>query len=201
MSKVIIFPFGGLTKYDAYLNGSMIKEFFVLIGGVLFQELFYLLILILYQQNFITDINFNIVSEFHKTLLYFNFLPIIPLDGSKFLSLFLEGFISYKKSNVILIVISFISLFGLLIYERRLIILFLAFILIKTIIEEVHNHNIKFNKFLLERYLHNFNFKKGKLVTNIKNIKRSKKHNIIYNNKIYEEEEYLNHLYKDAKLF
>ncbi len=196
INEVIIFPFGGLTKYDEYLNGSMLKELLVLLGGPLFQILFYILILILYKNNFITDFNFNIISILHKTLLCFNFLPIIPLDGSKLLNLFLQLFISYKKSNIILIIISFISIFILVIYEKRLIIIFLAFILIKTIIEEIYLHNVKFNKFLLERYLHYFNFKKGKLITNISNIKRSKEHDILYNNKIYTEKEYLNHLYK-----
>lgn len=194
--KIILYPFGGVTKYNELLNSSMTKELIVLMGGPIFQELIFLLLILLYKNSFITDINFNIASSLHKTLFYFNFLPIIPLDGSKLLSLFLEKFFSYKKSNIILIIISILSIFILVIFEKRFIIIFLSAILIKSIMNEINIHKLKFNKFILERYLYNFKFKEGKLIKNIKKIKRSKKHKIIENNQIISEEEYLKSIYK-----
>ncbi len=195
-ANIIIYPFGGITKYNGYLNSSMFKELLILIGGPLFQELLYLIIIFFYKKGVVSNINFNIISMFHKNLLYFNFLPIIPLDGSKLLLLLLEKIFPYKKSNIILVVISFISIFLFAVFEKRIIFIFLSCILIKSIIEEANNIKIKYNKFLLERYLYNFNFKKGKLINNIDKIKRSRKHNIIENNIIYSEKEYLSKYYK-----
>lgn len=174
----------------------MFKELLILIGGPLFQELLYLVMLFLYKRGIISNINFNIISMFHKNLLYFNFLPIIPLDGSKLLLLSLEKIFPFKKSNIILVIISFISIFLFAIFEKRVVFILLSCILIKSIIEEANIINIKYNKFLLERYLYNFNFKKGKLIDNIDKIKRSRKHNIIENNIIYSEKEYLSKYYK-----
>ncbi len=193
---VMIYPFGGITKYDVLLNSSMSNELVILLGGPLLQEIFYIIILILYRSGLITEINFNIVSTLHMTLLYFNFLPIIPLDGSKLLNLLLEKIFSYKKSNIILIIISFVTIFIVAIFEKRKIFIFLSIILIKNIFNEINMHRAKFNKFILERYLYNFKFKEGKLINNIKKIKRSKRHKIIENNQILSEEEYLKSRYK-----
>ncbi len=191
-ASIVIYPFGGITRYDGYLNASMLHELLILIGGPLFQEILYLILLFLYNKNLISNINFNIISLFHKNLLYFNFLPIIPLDGSKLILLILEKIFSYKKSNLLLIIISFITIFLFAIFEKRLIFILFSCLLIKSIIEEANVINIKYNKFLLERYLYNFKFKKGRLINSVDKIKRSKKHNIINNNIIYSEKEYLN---------
>ena len=48
-----------------------------------------------------------------------------------------------------------------------------------------------FNKFVIERILYNFKFKKGEDLKNINGLKRNKIHNFIVNNKIYNEREYI----------
>lgn len=195
-ASVVIYPFGGITKYNGYLNSPMLQELFLLIGGPLFQEILFLILSILYKNNLISEINFNIIHLFHTNLIYFNFLPIIPLDGSKLLLLILEKFFSYKKSNVTLIIISFISILLFSIFEKRIIFILLACLLIKSIIEEASLLNLKYNKFLLERYLYTFNLKKGKLINKIDEIRRGKKHNIIEKGIIYTEKEYLHKYFK-----
>jgi stage IV sporulation protein FB len=174
----------------------MLNELLILLGGPLFQEILYIIFMILYKNNLISNMNFNIINIFHKNLLYFNFLPIIPLDGSKLLILLLEKIFPYKKSNIILVIISFISIFLFSVFEDRVIFIMLSCILIKSIIEEANLINIKYNKFLLERYLNNYKFKKGNLIDSIEKIKRSKCHDIIEDNKIYSEKEYLDKYFK-----
>ena len=55
--------------------------------------------------------------------------------------------------------------------------------------KELCNHKLIFNKFLLERYLYHFNFKKLKIIKseNINKMKRDYKHIFYYNEK-YETE-------------
>lgn len=195
LDKIIIYPFGGNTKYHALLNSLIYKELIILIFGFLFQFLFYFLVCILYINNFVNSNNFFIVKQIHYSLILFNILPIIPLDGSKFINLILEYFFSYKKSNIISIFISVLSIIVLLIFNFNLLYIFIAFVLTKSLLIEVYNHKIKFNKFLVERLIYHFNFKKGKILKNIYDIKRNKSHKIISNNKIYEEKEYLENLF------
>lgn len=195
-ASIVIYPFGGITKYNGYLNSSINNEFLILLGGPLFQEILYMILIFLYKNNFVSDINFNIIETLHKSLLFFNLLPIIPLDGSKFILLILEKIFPYKLSNIIIIIISFITIFLLSVFEKRIVFILLSCMLIKSIIEEANILSIKFNKFLLERHLYNFNFKKGKLINRIEKIKRNKKHNILYDNKVLSEKEYLNEYFK-----
>lgn len=195
-ASIVIYPFGGITKYNGYLNSSINNEFLILLGGPLFQEILYMILIFLYKNNFVSDINFNIIETLHKSLLFFNLLPIIPLDGSKFILLILEKIFPYKLSNIIIIIISFITIFLLSVFEKRIVFILLSCMLIKSIIEEANILSIKFNKFLLERHLYNFNFKKGKLINRIEKIKRNKNHNILCDNKVLSEKEYLNEYFK-----
>lgn len=195
-ASIVIYPFGGITKYNGYLNTPIIKEFIILLGGPLFQEILYIILLILYKNNLVSDINFNIIEIIHKNLLYFNFLPIIPLDGSKLILLLLEKTFPYKLSNVLIVIISFVTIFLLSVFEKRIIFILLSTLLIKSVIEEANFINIKYNRFILERYLYNFKLKEGKLINSIDKIKRDKTHKIIYNNKIINEKEYLKFLFR-----
>ena len=108
----------------------------------------------------------------------------------------LEKVFPYKKSNTLLVIISFISIFVFAVLEKRMVFVLLSCILIKSIIEEANLLNIKYNKFLLERYLIDFNFRKGKIINSVENIKRSRKHDIKKDGVIYPEREYLNKYYK-----
>ena len=55
--------------------------------------------------------------------------------------------------------------------------------------KEIIKHKYYFNKFLLERYLNNFNYKKHKVIKNINSMKKQTKHIFNINNKFYTEKE------------
>jgi hypothetical protein len=65
----------------------------------------------------------------------------------------------------------------------------IVLLLFIKLFEEKNKHNILFNKFLLERYMYEFNFKKNKIIkgNNVKKMFRDYKH-VFYNNKKYESE-------------
>ena len=186
VKKIVLLPFGGITLFDEFLSKSLFEEFVILILGPLFQIIFY----IFYSKIF----GFNeILCNYHYALLLFNMLPIFPLDGYKLLNLFLNRFISFKLSHLLSILLSFITIilvFFLLILKHFNFLLFLAFIfLIFKNIEEIINHNLIFNKFLLERYLYILNFKKTRIIksNNLKKMHRNYKH-LFYYDKKYETE-------------
>lgn len=195
VDKINIYPFGGNIKYNALLNTSIYKELIILLCGTLFQFIFYFIIYIFYINGFVNENTFKIVKTIHYYLLTFNFLPIIPLDGSKLLNLILDYFISYKKAHIITIIVSIITMVILIIFNFKVILLLLLILLIKSIIIEIKNHKLKINKFLIERLIYKLKFKKGKTINNIYKIKRGKTHKIKRNNKIYDESEYLHNLF------
>ena len=174
--KIVIYPFGGITKYNEDLNISTNKELFVLIGGIYMQIMFFLVIMILYKYNYVTEHTYFIIKKINILLISFNFLPILPLDGGKLLNILLDKIFSYKLSNIISIIISFIILIIFILYNKTLFALLLSLFLIKCLVIEINNINYKYNKFLLERYLNNYNFNKIKIINNINKFKRDNYH-------------------------
>ena len=156
-------PFGGVTIFNEDLNRPIYEEFIILIMGPVFQIVF----------------SFFIIDYFNYSLyiLLFNMLPIYPLDGSKLLNIVLNKFLSFKISHLISIYVSFLMIF-LIIFKLNfdlIYIMIFSFILYR-VFYEFKKHNYIFNKFLLERYINKYNFKKEKIVNSIKYMKRDYRH-------------------------
>lgn len=157
-------PFGGLTIFNNKINHSLKEELFVSLSGPIFQLIIGL---------FIKD---NTLLNIHYSLLLFNLIPIYPLDGSKIVNVIFNSFLSFYSSLKLIIYLSYIMiLLVILKYNNILLYLIMLLILYKVVLE---HKNIKeiFNKFLLERYLSNFNYKKTKKITKLKQMSLNKKH-------------------------
>ena len=188
IEKVVILPFGGITIFKELVNKSLKEEFVILIMGPIFQILFYFILCTL-------NIKTNLITIYHYSLLFFNILPIIPLDGSKLINIILNKIISFKYSHLITIYISVLTIFIIILrcilINNLILLLIILFLLIK-IVDEIKLHKYLFNKFLFERYLYNFNFKKIKKIKGIKFSKMKKEYkHIFYNNRYYTEKEVL----------
>ena len=155
--------------------------------------------------NYFSLINantYNLIINYHYTLLFFNLLPIFPLDGSKLLNLLLSKFISFKKAHLTMIYTSYIVIIACLLSLKHIsfginIYLLLVLLLIK-IISENKNHKMLYNRFLLERYLYDFYFKTIKIIkgSKLSKMMRDKRHLFIINNKKITEKEVLKRRYK-----
>ena len=144
--SVEVYPFGGVIKLNNFINSSLIMQFLISSGGLIFQL-------------FLFFIKNPFINSYNMYFLLINIIPVIPLDGSKILLNTLCCFFSYYKS---LIITNFISIFSLIIvifFTRN--ITFFIFSLV-FIIRDLRNFLYYFNKFLLERYLYDFNYKKSK---------------------------------------
>ena len=168
VEEVLLLPFGGVTIFNEDLNRPMIEEALILICGPLLQIIF----VYFFRNN-------NILVNYSNILLLFNLLPIYPLDGSKLLNLFLNLFLSFKSSHILTIYFSFIFIFFILIkYDFSLMLILIFLLVFLKVVDEFKNHNNIFNRFLLERYIKNFNFKKCKVIrsNNLDKMKRDFKH-------------------------
>lgn len=177
--KITIYPFGGITKMDNPINTRIEKELIVAISGVLFQSLYYFIILILHKHVFIRDYIFNIYKMYHYNILYFNLLPIYPLDGMIILNLILSKFIPYQvtmKLNIFISVITTIIILKANYYNVNYTTILISTIIIDNLVKYYKNINYLFNRFLLERYLHRLYFSKTKTVNKIANMYKDKYH-------------------------
>lgn len=160
IDKVIILPFGALTVFNEDLNRKTNEEAWIVIMGPIFQIVF---TFFLYEL-----INESDVLYYSSSILCFNLLPIFPLDGSKILNLILNKIVSFKRSHVLIIVISLIVI-GILVLESNfnLLLCLIIIFLLMRIFSEIKNHESLFNRFLLERYLKNYHFKKTRKVNSL----------------------------------
>lgn len=184
LEKIIILPFGGLTVFCEQINRPILEEFFVCLAGPIFQVIYYLIV-----SNFVD------ITNIHHSLLFFNLLPIVPLDGSKLLNLFLNKIFPFRLShiltNILSIIIVFLTIFVLIYLKWNLLLFLTLFFLICKTIKEMKNTNYIFNKFLIERYIKNLDINRIKTIQglNLKKMYRDYKHIFVYDKKYYTERE------------
>ena len=194
VDKIIIYPYGGCTKFSESLNKSLLSEFLILIAGPIFQILFYFLI-----SKYLSYSDYILFKKYNGIILFFNLLPIYPLDGGKLFNIFLSIFIPFLTSFCLSIYFSlFVFLCALLIYKTPTYYLILFFLLVK-VYDEFKNRNIYYNKFLLERYLYDFKFKDTKIINNVNMFFKGKKHIIRKDNGYSYEKEYLASYFSENK--
>lgn len=157
IEAINIYPFGGLTIVNKDLNAPINKELIIACGGVFFQIFIYSLLFL----PFISYHTKTLIFSYNTSIIFFNLLPIIPLDGSIITSAFLNKFFAFKKTYILTFIISIINIIFFLIMDfthslnNYLITIFLIF---KTY-DYFKNKEYIYNRFLLERFLKNFSFK------------------------------------------
>lgn len=185
IDKIILLPFGGITIFQEDIDKSLKEEFIIAILGPLLQLTFYFL----YRNN-------QIFNYYNLIILLFNLLPIYPLDGSKIVNILFNKFISFKKSHIVTIIISLLTLVIIILSIRYNILLYLILLfIVLEVFKEITKHNYYFNRFLLEKYLYNYNYKNKKIINNIKKMKKQTNHIFKINNKYYTEREIMRNLF------
>lgn len=185
--KIYIYPLGGISKYNMYLNDSSLKELLILIFGPFFQNMAYLLLIVLLPNSK------EIILTYHLSILIFNLLPIYPLDGGRILNIILNKIFPYKKSFKLVIKISYVVTVIIFIIQSRITIyiIIMSLYLLVIIHKEENKMDFIYNKFLLERIIHKFKFKSIKYINNKDNFYKDKYHYIKDRDILYREEDYL----------
>ncbi len=196
LKKIIIYPYGGLVKYEGLLNLDINKELLIAFSGIIIQIIYYLIIFFLFKLDLIRLYIFNLFRSYHYAILIFNLLPIYPLDGSNILNLILNKYFHYKLSIKLTIIISIITIFiSIKYYLSNYSYILILFILFDNIIKYYQYSDYLYYRFLLERYLHNFNFKKLKIIKNKNKMYKNCRHLIKSQDKYVTEKEYLKKIF------
>jgi len=197
--KIIIYPYGGMLIMNNPVNTPIIKELLTSLAGLVFQSIYYFVIFILYKEGFIREYIFNLFTIYHKSIFIFNILPIYPLDGAKIFNLILSYIFPYNLTNLVTIFISFITLIFYIIMNYSNL-NYTYFLILSIILSNIYRYyrNLKylFNKFLLERYIYNYKFKKIKNIKEIHNMYKERYHIIKIKDNYYTEKQLLNQKFK-----
>lgn len=173
VKEISLFMFGGVTIFDEDLNLNIFKEFLVVVMGPVVQMLFYMLVYYLYTKGFVSVNTMKKVSTINLTLLEFNLLPILPLDGGKILNNILDLILSYDLAHKVSLAVSFLALPLVFLFDNKLIIILVVISLLLRLFEEINWHKFRINKLLLERKLKGIKFKKIREFESLTKVKRN----------------------------
>ena len=199
VKKIIIYPYGGIIKLDTIINTNIHKDLLIAVSGIVMQSIYFFAIYLLYSNGVIREYIYNLFLLYHKSMLIFNLLPIIPLDGFKILNLILSKYFNYNLSNNLSVFISLLSVIIFLFsnsYEKNYSMVIIIGILMQNIYKFYSEITYIYNRFLLERYLYNITYKNKKIINNQNKMYKNKSHLFIKNGKIITEKEFLNIFFK-----
>lgn len=182
IKSIELFPFGGITKIDNIYNSSFINNFLISIMGAVFQCILF----IFFKDSFFIKINLSIMI--------FNLLPIVPLDGSKILFEIYAYFLPFKKviKYHYLTSFLFILIYLFLNYKYNFNNYLIISLFIYKTIEVIKNKSIIYEKFILEKML--YDIKYSKVINKnelLLNYKKDTKYYYNLNGKILSDKEYL----------
>ena len=189
--KIVIYPFGGCTKFDEKINRPMKEELLILISGPSIQIILFLIIIVLSKYGILTYRNYLLFKNYHYTLLFFNLLPIYPLDGGRIMNIIMNYFLPFKKGNKIVILISIVFIISIMFLYRNLNFTLMGVLLLSEIILYFKRQNFLYNRLLLERYMYSIKFNRVKVINNKDSMYKDRKHVILYKGKYITEKDYL----------
>ncbi len=156
IEKITIYPYGGMTVVNKRLHERIYKDLLISLGGIFFQIILFFVFYLLYEKSIIVNSTYQCFCLYNISIVVFNLIPIIPLDGSKFMFSLFSKFLSYKDSYVFMIFLGSISLIMFMIYNfvYKLNDIVLYVFLICKLIEVVKEFKYVMNKFYLERVMY-----------------------------------------------
>ena len=200
VSKIIIYPYGGLTKIEDLINRSISEELLIATSGVITQYSFYLIIGILYKQGIIREYTYYLYTIYNSQMIFFNLLPIYPLDGGKITNLILDKYFPFYQANILTIIISLliiITLTALNIYKYSYSNIMVMLLLLTYLYNFFKKRKYLYQRFLLERYLYHIEYPKIKVIKNIKKMFKDRTHLINIKNTYLTEQQVLSNLFKE----
>ena len=195
--KIVIYPFGGMCYVNKKINIRILYDVLINIGGILMQLILFIIVYYLWNRGIIIDSTYVMFNKYNISIILFNMLPIIPLDGSKLMLNILCKYLSFRISYVLMIIVSiiFCILFILfnVIYGINDMVVY-GFLLYK-LVEVIREYRLLMGKFYMERIIYD-NYYDGIIndCNSIKDMKIGKYYYFYKNGRYISEKDYLKYL-------
>ena len=156
IESIVIYPFGGVSKVNKKIHERIYKDILISLGGIIFQGLLIIVIYLLYKYSIIVNSTYNMYISYNKSIILFNLIPIIPLDGSKLLLSICSKFMSYRISYITMIFVGCVSLLLFILYNMifKLNDIVVYLFLLGSLINCIKEYKYVKGKFYLERILY-----------------------------------------------
>lgn len=200
IEKVEIYPFGGITKVNKPINTPLKQELLIACAGILFQTILMGIVSLMHKEGLILSNTYYLFQKYNQTILVFNLLPLIPLDGSIIMHSCLEYLFPYHKAYNIHLILSlvffllFMTIHSLKSLNNYMIITFLIY----KLYDRYKKRKMYQNKFYLERYLYEIPYVKieSHNYPDLKKLKKDTLHFFWQKDRYLHEKEFLKEHYK-----
>lgn len=187
IGTIKLLAIGFNAEIDGLDNSTSLKEFLVVIAGPLTYFISLPLLNYLYKIDFISYNAYIQALQVNKYNLFFNLLPLIPLDGGRILKIIIDSFLTSKKSMIISAVLSniFIIVFMAKTINSPQWLVYIFLIL--TNVTYFLSINKKWKIFLINRLMINNKYKDK--IHRYNDIYRNKNNYLIKNNNVLNEKD------------
>lgn len=168
VKKVTIYPFGGMTIIEKKLHERIYKEVVCSLGGILFQIILWIFMFLFFKEYSF----YHTFQVYNKTILLFNMIPLIPLDGSKILFSLFTKYLSFSFSYILMNITSFICFILLILYKQYDIVI-ISF-LILYFYKSIKDYKYVMNSFYLERILYDHYYDRIVFLNRFREFKKNK---------------------------
>lgn len=198
VDKIIIYPYGGMTKISDLINRDIHEELLIATSGVIMQFLFYLVVVFFHREGLVRDYTMDLFTMYNGQMIFFNLLPIYPLDGSRVVNLLLSKFFCYRFANLMTMIISFfliVLLAGVHIYCYNYSNVMVMGLLFTYLWKFYRERNYLYQRFLLERYLYSIEYPDVQVICDVKKMFKNRTHLFLVNQHYVKEKKYLSRLF------
>lgn len=154
VSKLTIYPFGCGAEIEHIDHGSTFEEMVIILCGI-GTHLFYPLCFVMMQKaGLISEAYQNYLIHLNAAIMYFNLLPIYPLDGGRLMDCLLQRVGTYRIGRLLTFTISFLVLTYLLLTINNLgAVMAVSFLFVQVSISFIDKKK-DYHDFMLYRYLY-----------------------------------------------
>lgn len=162
IKKISFLPFGGVAEMDEHGNRPLKEEAIVILAGPLQHIWLMGVAFILHEFYLIPEAIFHLFIQYNVMILFFNLLPIWPLDGGKLIFLWLslkESFPNALKKTLIISTCAIVLFIGIVLFTDpvNLNVWIVLSFLVFSLYHEWKQSPYVFVRFLLERYYGKYN--------------------------------------------
>ncbi len=141
VDEIKVIPFGFHARIRHLDHGFFYEKILILTAGLTAHLLFPILIYLCYRQNIISFAYMDYLMKMNQAILFFNLLPIYPLDGGRILLSIIHLFFNYALSKKIIFFISIIMI-GILFQKSPINLKIMLFFLLGMLLKEIKDNDL-----------------------------------------------------------